>query len=131
MRSFSSELTTELVEIDGKMYEIRELTTAGRERYLDALGKSLQIKVAGTGETDGQGAEKMRQEIVIGDLRGAHVELLSATMFVVDGEDRKPVPASRIRAWGARLTEQLAAIAAELNELSVPEKQLQEDAEKN
>jgi len=132
MREFSTELRVELIRIGGEDYEIRELTTEGRDRYLQALGDTMQVRMVGTGEKDKAGNEKLRQEIVIKSLKGTQCDLLKATMFrITEDGGKTTVSIKQIGEWGAKLTEQLARIASDLNGMSQPDKVLELEAEKN
>ncbi len=132
MQEFTTALDVEQVKIEGELYEICEMTTAGRKRYLNAVGDGLKVRMISTGKVDSKGADIMRKEIDVLNLTGAQVELLEATMFkVADDGTKTPVKRPTIEAWKVSLTEDLVKIASGLNRLDSSEKELQADAEKN
>lgn len=132
VEEFSSELDAKPIRIDGEDYEIREMAFGPRKKYLAGLGKTMEVRMVGTGEEDEKGREKLRKEIKILDMSGAQEDLLSNCMFKIT-EGKPPVPVSKdtIHRWGARMVERLAKIAYDFNGLDQSEEEEQEQAEKN
>ena len=132
MREFNTTLATEEITVDGDLYRICELTSAGRDLYLKAVSKTMQVKLIGTGVDNENGTEKLRKEITVIDLGGAQQILLQNTMVkVLEDGTQKRVTAAQTGGWGAKMVEELAKIASDLNGMDMPEEEALANAEKN
>ena len=132
MREYSTKLAVEEVLIDGERYEIREMTSAGRDKYLKTLGNTMQVRMVSTGDVDKDGREKMRKEVVVTSLGGAQAEILQSTLFkIADDGTATPITLKKIGELGAKLVEELATVASRLNGLERPDAVLEKEAEKN
>ena len=133
MQEFDSSLSIEDVKIDNVPYEIRELTTAGRKKYLRDVSNKMEVRMVSTGTgKNGDKTSTMRREILLKDLAGSQEALLSETMFqIAEDGSKKAVTPKQIDAWGTLLTEKLVAIASRLNKLEQTDEQLDEEASKN
>lgn len=132
MKEFTTVLAVEPVKIEGELYEVCEMTTGGRKRYMIAVGSAMKVRMISTGKVDPKGSDIMRKEIDILNLDGAQVELLEATMVKVDDDGKKtPVRRPVIESWKVSLTEDLVKVASGLNRLGFSEEKLQAEAVKN
>lgn len=84
-------------------FELRELTAAGRDTYLDRLNARLQIG------KDGNAAGLKRFE-------GMQAELLTLCLFHTDG--KQTVTAQEIQKWPASVVNDLFKAAQEINHLN-------------
>jgi hypothetical protein len=130
--SYTTALQKKLVQIDGEDWEIREMTADGRDGYLRAVSKTMEVKMVSTGQKDERNREVMRKEIKILSMSGAQRELLCATMVRID-QDGKSIALTprQFGGWGSKMIEDLVKHASDLNGLEMPEDQLSKEAEKN
>lgn len=82
-------------------YELREMTAALRDQYMDLLGDRVRL-------VDGK-------PVGIKKYEGMQTDLLSRCLFKEDG---KPVTKEEIRAWPAAVVSSLFASAQELSHLN-------------
>lgn len=132
-REFSTKGKVESVTIDGREYEIREMTGEGRDIYLQAIKDTVDVQMEGTGKKDADGREVMKRRVRIRSLDGAQKTLLSQCLYDMgDGPDRAARPSKQqIASWPATLIDDLAKIATKLNGLEDPDSIRKEEAEKN
>ncbi len=133
MKEFSTSLKEERIKIDGTEYIIGELTYGARSAYLRSMGNTMEVRLVNAGDRDAKGNEKMRREIIVKDLAGAHAELLCGCMFRAkdDGTRGPAVTRQQVNQWGAALVEQLAQLASDVNGLEQPDAVLEQEATKN
>lgn len=99
---------------DGSNWELREMTAAQRDEYMNLLNKRFE----GTR---------------IKDFRGMHSDLLTRSLFRNGGENGgKPVTVEELAAWPASTTQDLADLASELSGLKKdkPGEEEKDDAKK-
>lgn len=136
MQEFTSNIKTEQFTIDGQLYEMNEMTTAGRDRYLKSLGNTVDVSMDGTGRKDSRGNEIMRKRIRVKDLTGQQTSIICATVSRVteDGKRAALTPGDMVN-WPARLQEKIANMASKMNGMVVDdgdgEVDMDADAEKN
>jgi len=133
MIEFSSKFKVEPITIDGESFEIRELDGEGRDRYMKAVGSSMEVRMNSTGKKDVRGKDILAQSILVKDLNGQQQTLLMHTLFKGEGEEATPVTITTIRKWPVTLQDGLAKVANKLNGLvdGKTEEDEMDEAEKN
>lgn len=110
----------ELEGKDGGSFEIREMDSATRDKYLDLL--SARAKVTDKGEVVG-----------IKKMDGMHAELLTRCMYKIDDIDHTKetrVPVEQIQAWPSSVVTQLYRMAQELSHLNTKQKDGETESKK-
>ena len=106
----------ELIEVDGskKNYEVRELKSAERDRYLDSLSKRLRVDVKGN-------------VVGINSYDGMQADLLTRCMH--DSVGNK-VEKKQLDEWPGYVVGELYRVAQELNGLRKPDDRAKRTAER-